>query len=52
MQSLALKVGAVFVVIVLVVTLMETQPKLGGAVLFILVFALLARGFRSGVIKA
>lgn len=52
MQSTALKVGAVVVVIVAVVTLMEASPKLGGALLFILVFALLARGFRSGTIKA
>lgn len=44
--------GVVLVVLVLVAVLLEYAPKLGGALLFILVFVLLARGVRQGNISA
>jgi hypothetical protein len=42
----------VLVVLILVAVLLEYAPKFGGALLFILVFALLARGVRQGHISA
>jgi hypothetical protein len=44
--------AVVFLVLILVAVLLEYAPKLGGALLFILVFVLLARGVRQGHISA